>query len=58
MVKKAAPDPGEVVKAFRKAAKGLTEQQFQGALFAIGRHKPAKRSGKPRSRKLPPRRQA
>jgi hypothetical protein len=34
-----------------------SEQRFQDALFAIGRHKPLKQSGKPRRRKAPPRRE-
>jgi hypothetical protein len=55
MARKANANPGEVVKAFRKAAKDLgclqSEQRFQDTLFAIGRHKPAKQSGKPRRSK-------
>jgi hypothetical protein len=43
MAKKAEADPKEVVKAFRRAASELgcdqSEQRFQEALFAIGRHK-------------------
>jgi hypothetical protein len=46
MAKIAKPNPEELVKAFRKAAKELgcnqSEQRFQDALFAIGRHKPVK----------------
>jgi len=46
MAKKATPDPGEVVKAFRKAAKDLgchqSEQRFQDTLFIIGRTQPGK----------------
>jgi hypothetical protein len=40
-------NPEELVMAFRKAANELgcnqSEQRFQEALFAIGRHKPLKR---------------
>jgi hypothetical protein len=43
MAKKAEADPKEVLKAFRRAASELgcnqSEQRFQEALFAIGRHK-------------------
>jgi hypothetical protein len=61
MAKKAKTNPSEVLEAFRKAAKDLgclqSEQRFLDALFAIGRHKPVKQSGKPRRRKAPPRRE-
>jgi predicted nucleic acid-binding Zn ribbon protein len=52
-------NPKDVVKAFRKAAKELgcqqSEERFQAALLAIGRHKPEKGSGSRRvsSRRRP-----
>jgi hypothetical protein len=52
----------ELVKAFRKAAKeldcNLSEQRFQEVLFAIGTHKPVRRSSRRAkfSRKVTPRR--
>jgi hypothetical protein len=40
-------DPGDVVKAFRKAAKELgcnqSRRRFQEVLFAIGRDKPTRK---------------
>jgi hypothetical protein len=61
MVRKADATPGEVVSAFRKAAKDLdclqSQQRFQDALFVIGRHKPAKQSGGLNRAKASPRRQ-
>jgi hypothetical protein len=52
MTNKTKDDPGDVVKAFRKAARELgcnqSEQRFQEALFAIGRDKPTRKPPKRR----------